>query len=233
MLAGAFLLLLPFAYAEDEAPQGLVEVQLPQDNLASYKDRREDLGSYVGIAYEGLELKNFISTLDGKTYAQLFGTSPVPLIRLFTDYKYNFFLGSLALGLDLGKGRLSDSFSGEERTLDITKYGLGLRFTADMISGEPYIAPYVAINFWQMAIAEDSPTDSFSATTQMGMNYSFGFLLQLDWLDYETAKTTTFSWGLENTFIDVYATQYAKTSAIDDPNTETEMLYGAGLRLEF
>lgn len=211
----------------------LVEVEIRQDNLAPYKERREDHGAYFGIDYEGLDLKNYISTLDGKSYGDLFGTDPIPLIHMNLDYKYNFMLGSLALGIDFGKGSISDNMSGSDRTLDVTKYGLGVKFTADMIMDEPYVAPYIGINFWQMELSESSPTDSFSATTQMGYNYTIGFLFQLDWLDNETAKNTTFNWGLENTFIDVYATQYAATSAEDDPNTETDFLYGAGLRLEF
>jgi hypothetical protein len=52
-------------------------------------------------------------------------------------------------------------------------------------------------------------------------------------LDQDTAKESTFSTGLENTFIDLYITQYAKTESEDDPNTETDLGYGAGIRLEF
>jgi hypothetical protein len=180
-----------------------------------------------------LNLKNFISTLDSKSYGELFGEEGIPMASLMVDYKYNFSLGSLALGLDYGKGRLSDSLSGTERSLDISKYGVGLKFTADMILDEPYIAPYVGIKFWQLGVTETSPTDSFSATTQMGMNYTAGVLLQLDWIDFDSAKNATFNWGLENTFIDLYVTQYAKTSAADDPDTETDLLYGGGIRFEF
>ncbi|MBV2168359.1 MAG: hypothetical protein KUL82_06595, partial [Bdellovibrio sp.] len=76
----------------EEVPE-LVEVQHYQDNLAPYKERREDHGAYIGLDYEGLDLKNFISTLDGKSYDELFGTSPIPLVHLSVDYKYNFILG--------------------------------------------------------------------------------------------------------------------------------------------
>ncbi|MNL47867.1 hypothetical protein D3C87_1706770 [compost metagenome] len=103
----------------------------------------------------------------------------------------------------------------------------------DMLLDEPYAAPYVAYSMWKMGISEESPNDKFNATTQIGYSYSVGVLLQLDWIDYEVAKTATFNYGLENTFIDVYATQYAKTQAADDPNTSTDFTYGAGLRMEF
>lgn len=211
----------------------LVEVQLSEDNLAPYKERRSQHGAYVAVEYEALNLNNFISTLDNKSYEELFGSEPVPLIRLDVEYKYNSGLGAASLGVAFGKGSVSDNRSGTDRTLDITKYGVGFKFAIDTLMDEPYVVPYGGVNLWQMGISESSPTDNFSATTQMGFNYSFGLLLQLDWLDYQTAKYTTFNWGVENTFLDLFVTQYAKTTAEDDPNTETDMLYGGGIRLEF
>ncbi|AFY03434.1 hypothetical protein [Bdellovibrio bacteriovorus] len=208
----------------------LVEVQIRQDNLADYKVRRETHGTYVSFDYEAIEFKNFISTLDGQSYKAVFGSDTVNLIQLGLDYKYNFMLGSLAAGALYGVGKVDGN---SDRSLEITKYGIGFKFTADMLMNEPYVAPYVGINVWQMGFSEKSATDSFSATTQMGYNYTVGMLIQLDWIDYETAKQSTFSWGLENTFIDVYATQYAKTEAPDDPDTTTDFLFGGGLRLEF
>ncbi|UXR65759.1 hypothetical protein EZJ49_05790 [Bdellovibrio bacteriovorus] len=208
----------------------LVEVQIRQDNLAPYKERRETHGVYFGLDYEAVNFKNFISTLDGMSYKDVFGEDTVNLVQAGFDYKFNFFLGSLSAGLFYGMGRVDADNS---RSLEISKYGAAFRFTADMIMNEPYVAPYVGLNVWQMGVSEKSATDSFSATTQLGYNYTVGFLIQLDWIDYDTAKESTFNWGLENTFLDVYATQYAKTEAPDDPNTETDFTYGAGLRFEF
>nr|BFD69008.1 hypothetical protein HAGR004_40300 [Bdellovibrio sp. HAGR004] len=208
----------------------LVELQIRQDNLAPYKERRETHGVYFGMDYEAINFKNLISTLDGMSYKDVFGEDTVNLVQAGIDYKFNFTLGSLSAGIFYGMGRVDAENS---RSLEISKYGAAFRFTADMIMNEPYVVPYVGVNVWQMGISEKSATDSFSATTQLGYNYSLGLLIQLDWIDYETAKETTFNWGLENTFLDVYATQYAKTEAPDDPNTETDFTYGAGLRFEF
>lgn len=208
----------------------LVEVQIRQDNLAPYKERRETHGVYFGLDYEAINFKNFVSTLDGMSYKDVFGEDTVNLIQAGMDYKFNFSLGSLSAGLFYGMGKVD---AGNSRSLEISKYGAAFRFTADMIMNEPYVAPYIGVNVWQMGISEKSATDSFSATTQMGYNYTLGLLIQLDWIDYNTAKESTFNWGLENTFLDVYATQYAKTEAPDDPNTETDFTYGAGLRFEF
>ena len=240
-LAALLMVVSTSAFAQEEAvvfeeeiqETPLVEVHLPEDTYLPYKERRGTHGAYFGVNYEGVDLKNYISTLDNKTYFQVFGTDPVPLLHVSIDYKYNTQIGAFSIGVDYGSGELSGSQTGTSRTLKLTRYGVGVKFTADTILDEPYVAPYVGINFWQMGISETSPTDSFSATTQMGYNYTVGALLQLDWIDYDSSKEGTFNWGLENTFIDVYATQYAKTSAAEDPNTATDLLYGAGLRLEF
>lgn len=213
----------------------LVQVEIQQDTLAPYVERREDTGIYVGISYEALDFKNYVSVLDNTnvTYAAAFGSNPVALIILTTDYKYNTSFGSLAAGVNVGTGEVSGNKSGVSRKLNVMKYGVDFKLTLDALWPEPYVAPYVGLNLWQMGIKDTSPTDELSLTTQLGYNYTFGFLFQLDWIDYDAAKTSTFSWGMENTFLDVYATQYAKTSADTDPNTETDFIYGAGLRLEF
>ena len=227
------------AFAQDDEvevndPNALVEVHLNRDILAPYKERRQKHGIYFGIQYEPLILKNYVSTLQsGVKYGGLFGDDAISLIHANMNYKYNFDLGSLAIGADVGTGEVQGSRSGTATTLSVTKYGLNLQYTMDNIWPEPYVAPYVGINIWQMDISEKNPTTSFSAATQIGYNYMIGVLIQLDWLDRDTAKESTFSTGLENTFIDLYITQYAKTESASDPNTETDLGYGAGLRLEF
>jgi hypothetical protein len=231
------------AYAQDDSeaevveyndPNALVEVHVNQDVLASYKERRDKHGLYFGVQYEPLVLKNYTSTLQsGVKYSGLFGDEAISLIRANVDYKFNFELGSIAIGGDVGSGEIKGSKSGTATTLSVMKYGLNLQYTIDNILPEPYAAPYVGINIWQMDIGEKTASDSYSGVTQIGYNYMLGVLIQLDWLDQDTAKQSTFNSGLENTFIDLYITQYAKTESADDPNTETDIGYGAGIRLEF
>lgn len=211
----------------------LVEVEYYQDNLAEYKARREDHGFYFGLTFEPIEFKKYISTIDNKIYGDVFGSSTIPLILMSMEYKYNFAMGGISLGVGLGKGSLSSSFSGEDRSIDMTKYGLGVKYTMDNFGNEPLVAPYVGINVWYMGISETSPTKDFSATTEMGFNYVLGLLIQLNWMDGSTSQETNYAWGLENTFLDLYASKYEKTAAVDGANTETDMQFGAGLRLEF
>lgn len=224
---------LGLAQAEEPTPNHLVEVEINQDNLAPYKQRRDPYSINFSLNYEHLELKNYQSVLDNMTYSSMFNGEALPLIGLGLAYQYNFFLGSLSLGVNYGMGSISGSASGVDRSLDITKYGGSLRYTADMIMQEPYLAPYLGLQMWQFTLDEKSPTDSFSGSTQWGTAFTLGLLIQLNWIDWDTARQTTFNWGLENTFLDIFLTKYGKTNSDEDPNTETDFVYGAGLHLEF
>ncbi len=214
-------------------PDALVELQIRQDSLADYKTRRETHGIYFGLEYENYVPSSFVSLNDGKTYAALFDGEAIPIINIAIDYKYNFSLGSLALGLSGGMGSIEDNRSGDNRTLDITKYMATLKFTLDNLMQEPYVAPYVGMSMYQMSITDKSSTNTVSETPPMGYAYTLGLLLQLDWLDYDVAKNATFNYGLENTFLDVFMTQYFASGGDEDANMETDPMWGVGLRMEF
>jgi hypothetical protein len=220
---------------ETYANTPLVEVELPRDTLLPYMQRRDNHGFYFGIDYEGVDLRNYVSVLDNtnQSYRDIYGENTVALIRLSFDYKYNTAIGSFAAGVDYGMGSLEGTKTGTTHTLNLARYGIGFKWTLDTLWDEPYVAPYAGINIWEMSIKESTTTDSFEMTTGYGYNYTLGFLFQLDWIDYDAAKSSTFNWGLENTFLDLYTTQYAKTASNTDPNTETDFIYGAGLRMEF
>lgn len=211
----------------------LVEVHIPQDTLAPYKERRPTHGTYFSLNYEALEPSNFQSMIDGVDYKTAFGSSTIPLIYLELEYKYNFTLGGLSLGLSYGQGSVESSRSGDSRKIELGRMGIGAKFVLDNIWDEPFVAPYAGVSIWQMSFKESTSADSFSTTIPSGMSYTVGLLMQLNWIDKATAQRATFDYGLENTFLDVHATQYAKTDSADKPNLETDWILGAGLRLEF
>lgn len=214
-------------------PQSLVELHIRQDNLADYKTRRETHGMYFGINYENYVPLNFVSMNDGKTYSELFNGDSISIISMLIDYKFNFFLGSLALGGSLGMGSIEDNRSGDSRTLEVTKYMATLKYTMDNLMKEPYVAPYIGLSIYQMNLNDKSSTNTVSETTPTSYAYTLGLLLQLDWVDYDTAKSATFNWGLENTFIDVFMSQYFASGGDEDANMETDPIWGIGLRMEF
>ncbi len=236
MISFSVFFLALFANAQEvknnpnESP--MVEVHYPQDVLASYKERREDHGMYFSIGYEDLVLSKFISMIDSRTYKENFGSTGVALIRAGLEYKYNMQAGSLALGVEAGAGEVSGKDTTGDRKMSAMKYGATAKFVADMIFDEPYVAPYIGISGWQMSVEDKTTTTSLKESVN-GYNYSLGLMIQLDWIDYNSAKHATFDYGLENTFIDVYATQYVSAGSGSDPDLSTDFILGANLRFEF
>jgi hypothetical protein len=103
----------------------------------------------------------------------------------------------------------------------------------DNLMKEPYVAPYVGFSMYQMGLTDKSTTSTISETTPTSYAYTLGLLLQLDWLDYDVAKQATFNWGLENTYLDVFMSQYFAAGDETEANMETDPIWGVGLRLEF
>jgi hypothetical protein len=211
----------------------LVEVHIPGDPSLPYNERREASGWYFGISLGQIKFDKFISVIDGKTYSELFGKATTPLFQLEVAYKYNFFLGSIVAGLEVGQGRLSDNLSGSERNLELKKQAVVTRYMVDNLLAEPYVVPYLGLGYHRFEITESSPLNSVSEMTDFSSYIAAGVLLQLDWIDYETSKRATASVGLQNTFIDIYAHQYLKSASVADPDLSTDFVIGAGLRLEF
>lgn len=208
----------------------LVQVEIRQDVLAPYKERRSRHGFQFDVSYEPIEFKQYRSFIDGFTYTDMFGETTTNLISLSAEYKFNFALGGISLGALYGMGQVTGP---SDRSLDLTKYGAKLKYTMDNVFSEPYVAPYVAVDLLQMSYNEKFGTDSFSGTTQMSYSYSLGLLLQLNWIDKDTARNATYEYGLENTYIDVYMTKYNESQAEDDPNLSSDFSFGAGLVFEF
>lgn len=208
----------------------LVEVQIAEDVLAPYLERRDSNGIMVGIDYESLVFKNFYSSEDGASYDTIFGSDSIPLVRIALDYKQNLSFGSLSIGAHYGVGSVSSAL---DRALEITKYGGDIKFIADTLMKEPYVAPYIGVEAWKIQTVETATNTIITKTTGIGMSYSAGVLLQLNWIDLRTANLTALNYGLENTFINLYATQYSKTQGAEDFDTTTDLLWGAGIKLEF
>lgn len=231
--------LMGFAAEESAAPVPLtndgplVEVQYAPDLLSDYKERRESHGWMFGLNYQAYKPTNFISVLDDLGYGDLFGSNPIQLVEMQIAYKLNFEPGSVALGLGYGAGQVSDDHSGASRTLEVTKTAASLSILLDTIFPQPYVVPYVQGQILRFGISESNPSASFSADSQMGFTYSAGVLLQLDALDRDSATRSTLDWGIQNTYLDVFVTKYTNTQGENDPNTESELDYGAGLRMEF
>ena len=223
------------ALAETKGEEHLVEINYPIDTLAPYKNRRRTHGGTFGVHTENYVPRRWESLIDQEYYEDSYGKAPILLTSLEGGYKYNFSLGSLNFMGGLGYGEAQTSYGGGSRKINIVKYyGRGM-FALDNILPEPYIVPYIAGSVWKMKIKESEDISDFggTVTSGIGFDYTFGALFQLNWLDEDFARESLSNSGIQNTFIDVFATQYLKTLNKADPSLASGLTFGLGLRLEF
>ena len=214
----------------------------PFKDYESYRQRRTTHGFMFNLNAENLYFQDYISIVDQKLYEELFGQEDLTLAQVQVDYKLNFFLGSLLIGVGFGQGTLVDdrfvdptTKLNQERVLTIAKRSARLQLLFDSLLKEPYFVPYVGINYWQFGITEENKTlnTKNSYDTGTGTSMTVGFLVQLNWMDAQTAKLAYMGEGLENTYLDVFWTQYQNTDNELDPIFENDFNFGVGLRLEF
>ncbi len=211
----------------------LVQVERENNAVDLYEDRRTTHGFLFSVGYHNYTPKNYLSTLDLTVYSEIYGSSPIGMYEVQLSYKYNFDLGAMTAGLGYGSGSVSGTFNNTERTLSVTKPSLSIGYIADTLFSEPYFAPYFKVAVWQISVKESDGTQSFSGDTKMGFNYTIGALIQLNALDLDTSVYANKRFGLSNTYLDIFATQYTKTQDASDADTESELGYGAGLVFEF
>ncbi|OYZ24632.1 MAG: hypothetical protein B7Y39_00180 [Bdellovibrio sp. 28-41-41] len=211
-----------------------VEVE-PFKGYKPYRQRRATHGLMFNVNAENLYFQDYTSIVDQKLYEELFGQEDLTLVQVQLDYKLNFFLGSLVAGVGYGQGTLVDDRIGEERSLTIAKKSGRAQLLFDSLMKEPYFVPYVGFNFWQFGITEENTTLSTknSYDTGNGTSLTVGFLVQLNWMDPQVAKLAYLGEGLENTYLDVFWTQYQNTDNELDPIFENDFNFGVGLRMEF
>ncbi len=211
-----------------------VEIE-PRKQYTNYRDRRTTHGFFFSFNAENLYFQDYASLVDQKLYEELFGQEDLTLLQVQVDYKLNFMLGSLIAGAGFGQGTLIDDRVGEERGLTISKKSLRAQWLLDSITREPYFVPYVGASLWQFGISEENITlnTTNSYDTGNGTALTVGILIQLNWLEPDVAKGAYLAQGLENTYLDVFWTQYQNTDDELDPVFENDFNFGVGLRMEF
>lgn len=215
-----------------------VEVRT-QHKFQNYKERRSRHGLTIGISSENVYMHDYTSIYDGKLYEELWGQEDVSLPQLNLNYKFNFMLGSINIGAGYGHGSVLDDRTGDERTIIIDKTAGNLQFLFDNFMKEPYFVPYVGVSLFNFKVTEQvklstgTEATEHSFTTDTGNAFTVGFLIQLNWMDKDAAKLAYLENGLENTYLDIYWTQYENPNQSPDPSTQSDFNWGAGLRIEF
>lgn len=234
---------------------GDVVVEQQTNLYQSYRQRRGHHGVLFSVNYEKFYPVDYYSMYRDKYIEEFLDSSDsIDLIGLEIGYKYNFKLGSVAILANYAQGSKSnssyngDSAGARERNLSISRYGISVNYAADNILEEPWIVPYGQIGVHQFQVVEDdlSTAEAMETTTQISFNYKIGLLFQLNWIEKSIDPNTHIdglrSSGLQNTFIDIFATTHVSSSEAYDPansNSEgdpdmgTGMDFGIGLKMEF
>ncbi len=223
------------AVATTNAEGPLIEINYPIDVMAPYKERRRTHGANFAVHRENYVPGLWESMIDDEYYEDTYGKTPIQLTSFEGGYKYNFALGSISLLGGLGYGEASTTFHGVARKMSAFKYYARGMYLMDNLLPEPYLVPYAAGSIWKMRIHESEDVSDFGGTltSGIGFDYSFGVLLQLNWLDKELSAQTLNDNGIQNTYLDLFATQYLKSMTTTDPSLASAFIFGLGLRLEF
>lgn len=231
----AFVFSVLLLSATTKAEENLVEIRGKEDVYRPYRDRRRTNGWQFAANYENYQPKEFISSIDGQTYGDMFGNANIGLTSLETGYKFNFSAGSISALAGYGMGTLQDNRIGETRVLSVVRPSARAMYILDALFPEPYVAPYGAFGVTALGIDEkiSETGDKFSGQAKMGTTLTIGALIQVNWLEDDVSRTGYLQSGVQNTYIDFFLTQYSKSGGENDPNTATVFNWGAGLRLEF
>lgn len=229
-------ILSPSAHAE--GTENLVEVETQVDILKPYKARRQSRATIFSLAKSSLNPEKFQSAIDGATYSELNGSSTLDLMTISLGRKFNF--SSVSIGFSASVGTLDSSFSQQaDRALALRTTGLGFGLYLDGILEEPYVVPFVEGEVSNITTTEKNATTEVNASYASSSIITYGILLQLNWMDQNTALAALNSIGLENTYIKI-AFQQATLNAgkITDstvvaPDLSSAGAMQVGMQLEF
>jgi hypothetical protein len=214
---------------------GKIEIIYPATEAAPYLERRSNWGIQFGIDQENFLPSHFVSSNDSYTYKQMFGDASIQIVEASLGVKYNFGLGALTFDVVGGSGSVSNGLTGVTRGLSVVKRAVAVGYTMDAIMKEPYVAPYAKFQVFDFTYSDQGSINGDSTgTTAWTTGFTIGLLIQLNSIDpTDAALRANSDYGLNNTYLDVFATQYNTSNAKDDPEFETALNWGAGIRLEF
>lgn len=222
--------LVEVEYSDDS---NTIEINYQPENRTSYIARRGRWSGIYSFSFEPIRPTKFKSLIDAEAYSGAFSGKQLQIAQLSIGTKFNFIAGGLTAEFIGGQGTLNVEKDGVSRSLMLTKQGFGLGFILDSMFSEPYIAPYFNLQMTKFDYQEKSNETKKSGTTKFSNTTTFGILLQLNSLEPGLSQESFAKHGLNNTFLDIFASKYSASGDSLDPNLETGLNYGAGLKLEF
>lgn len=223
---------------------GSVLVETSDDYSKNYKERRGTHGALFSLFTEDFDPFNYQSGYGGADalIGNFLGDEGIKLNGLELGYKYNVSSVSFAALFSYSTG----SAENNGHSLGITKKSFSANAALDAVFDEPYVVPYgqVSLNLFDIS-EEKTGSDTFTETTSPVIGYRYGLLFQLDWIeslvDKDAKAERLYSSGLENTYIDIFYSNYLAASNAQEPvigsegegNLESTGQMGLGLKMEF
>lgn len=237
----SMLLTAQIAFGEVAAEVGNVALERSEDYSLSYKERRGSHGVLFAIEMEKFYPVDYESLNHDVYIENVIGTGKIDLVGFEIGYKYNVSVLSVAALFTYAKGTAEGA-----RILDVVRQGLSANVALDGFFDEPWVVPYFQAGMHQFSLAETSSTFSLTGSASMAINYRYGLLFQLNWIENAIDKSSQGdalrSSGLENTFIDIYFADHLASGNAQDPTTlgsdgEPNLAsageIGMGIKLEF
>ena len=103
----------------------------------------------------------------------------------------------------------------------------------DTLFSEPYAAPYASVGGYVMQFDESYAGNDFLGNTQVSPYATLGVMAELDWIDPDAARIGYETSRLQSTFLFAEIRKYFQSSKARDPDFESGITPGAGLRVEF
>lgn len=208
-----------------------IEIEYRPEALLPYRLRRGSWGPLLGFRYETFIPSAYESPYDGNTYDALFGGEGLQMMGLQAGAKYNLPFASISAELSYHQGGISDSRIGDDVSLRVSRTGFHAGLWLDMLWLEPYVVPYVQADVYMIDFEESDSQVSESGTAGPGFGYTAGLLIQLNKLDERASLEALANSGLQNTYLDLFITQFNGSGGETD--FAGDLGWGAGLRLEF
>lgn len=223
--------------SEDNPNDGMIDIIYPAQATAPYIERRQNYSIMFSVLSEPFMPTKYESPTDGAFYEELFGGKQMQMTSVELTWKYNLPIVSVGVGMTYGKANVQSDYSSILSGLDITKTSVCGTLFFDAIMKEPYVAAYGKIEYYNFDYLETADGfDDVSGKTAPSTAVSAGLLIQLNFLDPDPKITQigVSEDGMQNAYLDIFATQYSPSTAEDDPDFSNETTeIGAGIRIEF
>lgn len=212
---------------------GLIEINYNPEPMVTYRERRGKWSGIYAIEVTSILPQKFRSLIDTQSYSDIFSEKKIPIPELILGVKYNLGIGGLTADLSYGQGLIKVDKEEVTRSLNLTKQAVALGYVMDSIFFEPYFAPYVRVQMYKYDYEETFADKKIKKTTTPASAATIGLLFQLNWLEKQLAYESLLNHELNNTFLDIFATQYNSSTDSNEPRLETGLDVGAGIKLEF